>query len=156
MQKPGKLKGTTTQRGEQWPSSGLGREMGKSFWLGKRNIQNRMRKAKNKNKDIWKYKESNFQVSTFKITYIRHTYIYTYTHIYNLNDNFSSGLTMLPPWSKYHLTNPPIPGMRSSLLNCCSGLSKRLLKWHGLLLLPLRTHWGGRLVPNVLWMWCRA
>lgn len=47
-------------------------------------------------------------------------------HIYSLDENFSSVLTMLPPGAEDHLTKFSTLVMRNPLWSCWSGLTNRL------------------------------
>lgn len=58
---------------------------------------------------------------------------------------------MLLPWAKDHLTKPPILGRSSPLWSCWSGLSKRLPKCYGLLILPLVANQGWKLSSYFCW-----
>lgn len=50
-------------------------------------------------------------------------------HIYCLNENFLSVMTILPPGAKERLTKFSAFVLRSTLLSYWSGLSKRFLKY---------------------------
>lgn len=62
---------------------------------------------------------------------------HTHTHMYSISENFSFGLTMLHPRTKGQLTKLSTSDVKSPLLSCMLGLSKRLPKYFWSWLLPL-------------------